>query len=599
MLAPHEFFKLEILVLHGVYACVSTWPLPFITEHNTGLEHGDPPQQSTKAEFKLTKCITIRAHGQDNPNPTDKWMQYLHVSSGQAECLSEWPESGHVLLHINIPNHQVYLLPLLITPVNCIYLVTFNLPEEKEEEKALKAIHNTLKDVYVYSSSSYEQLGHNAEVYVFLVGLQTEEKDWSSFAGQLSDTLKTRSYKKLIVHPEGGDPYWTNLGAELSIQDNATLLRRIQYYSCLPTQLVRQSLAFHCELLQRFKDEPLILYEDIEAKCADVVSGIMEGPDLEQFLEVLHRLGFIFYRSFPNFPRSEQVVVLQPQFLRQLFVQVQELSKERKWITTADLFTIASAAYHIRDKQQKWFQVMCASMGLVIERSIKGKSDHVFVMGLEWKCNLPERAHFSVDPLLVTYGPEDMEQMDEYYLLPSPLFPAFINAFFKKLKEQLKKTITMMRNYLHVSVAGSTHIHVVERDSFIEIGLQQFHVGNRISTEQLEKLQQSCQQMRRIVYASAQDATASLKLDSDNLQYGFLCHPENTEARDVFGEFDREDGILICNHCSVPQDPTPQQQIWFSDVELGKVCYVLCINIGTVPGHAFSIILHGFKMLQC
>ena len=116
-------------------------------------------------------------------------------------------------------------------------------------------------------------------------------------------------------------------------------------------------------------------------------------------------------------------------------------------------------------------------MGLVVEQSIKGKSDHVFMMGLEKECDLPEYAHYSINPLLVSYEPEDMEQMDEDYLLPSPLFPAFITTFLKKLKKQLKKTIAMKRHYLHVSVAGSTQIYVVERDSFIEIGLQQFLVG--------------------------------------------------------------------------------------------------------------------------
>ena len=511
-------------------------------------------------------------------------MQYLHVSSGQPEYLSELPDNGHVLLHIDIPNQQVYPLPLLITPVHCVYLVTFNLPEGKEEEKkALKAIRDTLKDVYAYSSCLCAEPGLDAELWdmkteVFLVGLQGEDKNWSSFAGQLSDMLKTRSYKRLIVPPEGGDPYWTNLGAELSIHDNPALLNRIQRYSCRPPQLIHQSLACHCELLRRFKDDPFVLYEKVEDKGAGV-SSISGSCNLEQFLNVLHCFGFIFYLSLPDLAPSERVVVLQPQKLRQLFAQVQELSKERKWITTADL--LRTAGMHIRD-MQKWFQAMCTSMGLVIERSIKGKSDHVFVMGLEQECNLPERAHYSVDPLLVTYGPEDMEQMDDDYLLPSPLFPAFITAFLKKLKEQLKKTIAMKRHYLHVSVVGSTQIHVVERDSFMEIGLQQFHVGNLTEGQQLKKLQQSCQGICGIVSESAKCATASLKLDSDNLQYGFLCHPENTEPGDRFGELDPDDGTLTCSCCNAPQDPTPQQQIWFSNVDQEKVRCILCINVGMV-----------------
>ena len=525
-------------------------------------------------------------------------MQYLCVSSRQPQYLSKLPDSGHVLLRIDIPNQQVYPLPLLITPVNCIYLITFDLPAEgkQEEKKALKAIRDTLKDVYTYSSCLCEKPGLDPELCnmkpeVFLVGLQREEKNRSSFAQQLKEMLETRSYERLIVRSASSDPYWTNPGAELSIHDNPALLDKILEISCPPPQLIRQFLACHCELLQRFKDNPFVLYEEVEDKGADVVSGIMEDPNLEKLLEVLHCFGFIFYCSLPDLAPSERVVVLQPQYLRQLFVQVQKRSKETKWFTTADL--LARAGKHIRDKQ-KWFQAMCTSMGLVIERSIKGKSDHVFVMGLEQECDLPERAHYSVDPLLVTYGPESMEQMDDDYLLPSPLFPAFITAFLKKLKEQLKKTIAMKRHYLHVSVVGSTQIHVVERDSFIEIGLQQFHVGNLTEDQQLKKLQQSCQGICSIVSESAKCATDRLKLDSDNLQYGFLCHPENTEPGDRFGELDPDDGTLTCSCCNAPQDPTPQQQIWFSDVDQQKVRCVLCINIAMVSGHD----LQSFELLQ-
>ncbi len=59
-----------------------------------------------------------------------------------------------LVLHLDIPSQQVYPLLLLITPVKCVYLISFDLPEEKEEgKKALKAISDTLKDVYAYSST--------------------------------------------------------------------------------------------------------------------------------------------------------------------------------------------------------------------------------------------------------------------------------------------------------------------------------------------------------------------------------------------------------------------------------------------------------------
>ena len=510
-------------------------------------------------------------------NVHDTWMQFLHVTSGRAQWLSEWPDkcNGHVLLHIDIPNQQVYPLPLLITPLNCVYLITFDLPEGKEEvKKALKAIRDTLKDVYAYSEAALGANLGGPKSEVFLVGLQTEEKDWSSFSEQLNRMLETRSYEKLIVRTKSNDPFWTHNGAELRIHDDAALLCRIKGSCCPPTQLIRQSRAFHCKLLQKFKDNPLVLCKDLEAEN-DGALAIPDSSNLEQSLNVLHSFGFILYCSLPGLEQSEKVVVLQPQYLRQLFELVQERSEERMWFATADLLGIAGK--HIRDKQ-KWFVAMCTSMGLVIELSIKGRSDHVFVMGLKRECDLPERTHYSVDPLLVTYCPPDVEQMDG--LLPSPLFPTFVTTFLKNLEKKLKKTIAMKQHYLYVSVEGSTQIHVVERDAFIEIGLQQFHVGIPYLSEgeQLEKLQKSCQGIYSIVTKSAESATTSLRLDVNNLQYGFLCHPESSEPVDHFSEFDTQDGILTCSCCNAPQDPTPQQQIWISNVDHQKVCNLFCVN---------------------
>ena len=495
--------------------------------------------------------------------------------------MSELPDNcnGHVLLHIDIPNQQVYPLPLLITPASCSYLVTFNLPKGKEEEKkALKAIRDTLEDVYAYSSCLCEESDLGTELgstnpEVFLVGLQKEEKDWSSFSQQLNRMLETRSYEKLIVRTESNDPVWTHNGAELSIHDDAALLCRIQGSCCPLPQLIRPSLAFHRELLQKYKDNPFVLCKDLEAE-KDGTSAIPDSSNLEQSLNVLHSFGFILYCSLPGLAQSEKVVVLQPQYLRQLFVQVLEQSRQRKWFTIADL--LKTAGKHVRDKQ-KWFQAMCTRMGLVIERSIRGRPTYVFVMGLERECNLPERAHYSVDPLLVTYGPEDMEQMDNDYLLPSPLFPTFVTTFLKALQKQLKKTIAMKRHYLHVSVEDSTQIHVVERDAFIEVGLQKFHLDNLTEGEQLKKLQQSCQDIYNIVSESAQSATTSLRLDGESLLYGFLCHQESSESVDRFGKFDPDDVTLTCSCCNVPKPPTPQQKIWFSNVDHEKVCYALCM----------------------
>ena len=522
-------------------------------------------------------------------------MQYLHVSSGQPQYLSEfkninWKTADNVLLHIDIPNQQVYPLPLLVTPVYCVYIVTFDLPErEDEEEKALKSIHDTLKDVYAYST----ELDVDAEPAIFLVGLQNEEKGRSSFAQRLKQMLGTRSYQRLLVFPGGDIPYWLN-SRECSIHDNTDLLTEIQSSCCPPQHPICQSLEHHRTLSQQFRD-PIVLHKDVEAKMADVVPGTSESYDLEQFLNVLHCYGLIFYRSLPG--KSEKVVVLQPQYLRQLFQEVLDQKDRRSQFTITDLLRMKGK--HLRDKRLKeWFQAMCINMGLVIERIISGKPRHVFVMALDRECNPPERAHYSVDPLLVTYRPPD-EQKD--YFLPSPLFPTFISKFLKKLQELYKsstKTISMKRQYLHVSVNGSTQIHVVERESFVEIGLQQFHMG-QTDVQQLDKLQQPCQDVYGIVSESAKDAAASLRLDSNSLQYGFLCHPDDTERVDHFGEFNSEyePPTVTCSCCSIPQTPTSQQKIWFCDVDHEKVCYECTMTV--YINNALLSIVMICKPLKC
>ena len=526
-------------------------------------------------------------------------MQYWSVTPEQ-KCsrICDWKSanSGHVLLHIDIPNQQVYPLPLLITPGHSVYLVSFKLPEKEDEEyKVLKAIRDTLKDVYEYSKMPQPHVAPD----VFLVGLHRKKIDWSSFTQQLKQMLGMKSYTRLIFCTKQKDLYWTNFGEELSICDNPTILRKIQDNCCPHPQIDYQSLQHCCELLhQKFKEAgPVVLYKEAEALMADTVSGIIGSFNFEEFLMILHCYGIIFYRSFPpesDLKQSENVVVLQPQCLYQLFEEVQELSKQRPNMTMADLLkTKISMPIH---DNLKWFRAMCINTGLVIERITDGRPNYLFVMGLEQECNLPDLAHYSVNPLLVTYWPEDIQHMGDDYFLPSPLFPAFVAAFLKKLKEHYKEQRfypILKQHYLrvNVSVQGVAAIHVVEQESFIEIGLQQLHV---VQTEgQLDRLQQSCQGVYRIVSESAESATACLGLNSSSLQYGFLCYCENCESN-RFGQFNPEVGIITCSCLNFLHHSTPQQQIWFSDVDQQKVRCVLCINIAMVSGHD----LQSFELLQ-
>ena len=463
-----------------------------------------------------------------------------------------------MLLHIDIPNHRVYPLPLLITPFPCIYLISFDLDEE---DKALKSIHDILKDMCAYS----EQLLENVQPAVFLVGLQTEEKDRSSFADRLKNMLRMRSYDTLIVPPEGGDLHWTSHGANLSIHDDVALLCRIQGTPCCPpTQLSYPSLACHCELHHKFKDgEPFVLYKEIEDEMADTVRDTIKSPNFEHTLKVLHSCSLIFYPPFQGFKQSETVVVRQPQHLYQLFAQVQKLSKERQRMTIGDL--VATTTVNIHGKEE-WFKNLCSQMGLLIEL-FKGKT-HVFVMSLDPDYKVPERAHFSVDPLLVTYRLSASEQKASDCLLPTPFFPTFVNAFLKKLHDRnpnQRGPLHMKRHYLCVNGKFATRIHVIEREQFIEIGLQQFNVSRPKQTndEMVDSLQQACQDVCSIV-SEAKCETAIL---ASSIQLGFPCKCGTPEPGEYFGEFNQDDRTITCSKCNAPKAATPQQQIWFNNIE--------------------------------
>ena len=612
-------------LLQGCSVLNSVTPAQLVWASDSSL--CQPLKVTADVDFRIAKCVTIQIQDvKAQLEPIEKkWVQYMqYVTPEKTQPLSisqksDWKlaDNGHVLLQIDIPNQQVYPLPLLITPGHCVYLIMFDLPEEKEEEKkVLMRIHNTLKDVYTYSSCGElvlnEGLCHRPKT--FLVGLQREEMDKCSlkeqlrpFAQRLKQMLEMRSYEKLIVFPEGGYPYWT--GAERSIHDNPALLRRIQCYSWQPTQFVHQLLQCHCELLKHFTEVgPFVLYEDVEAKMTDVVSGTTESSNFEEFLNLLHCFGLIFYRSLPNLAQSENVVVLQPECLYQLFAQVQELSKERERISIADLFTAAATpVQHV----QKWFQAVCIDMNLVIELPIGNSIGYVFVMGLEPQFNPPSQAHYSINPLLVTFRSEDFVREGGNCFLPSSLFPAFVTTFLKELKEYVmqqnkgskqlnfrpKATKQHWHVRIHVEEQGAADIHVVERDSWIEIGLQQFHTKtvDQMEDQQLEKLQLFYQAICSIVSKSAEGVRDRLRLSKPSIHYGFhVCHSKDSAAVECFGQFDPKYGTLTCSCCNAPQDPTPQQQIWFSKVDHQMVRCVLCIDIVMVSGHD----LQSFEVLQ-
>ena len=118
----------------------------------------------------------------------------------------------------------------------------------------------------------------------------------------------------------------------------------------------------------------------------------------------------------------------------------------------------------------------------------------------------------------------------------------------------------------------------------MEVGLQQFHVGDLTEGEQLKKLQQSCQDGCSILSKSAISMVNSLRLDSNNIQYVLLCHLGNTPVYSrSLPNFNSEDKpptvTCICSYCNIPQPPSIQQQIWFRNVDSEQVCTMTFVTV--------------------
>ena len=603
-----------------------TLHLPLHAENTCGLEVSSPSSQQVTepvVEFNLTRCITIQtqvvgAHKQ--LKPMDKWMHCMqYVPPDQTQSLkidrkSDWKSvhKGHVLLYIDIPNQQVYPLPLLVTPVHCIYFIAFDVPNDKgDDEKALKRILDTLKDVYAYSSCKEPGLDDNLHVQpnVFLIGLQKEERDRSAFRKQL--VISTRSYERLLVFPKVDHPYWILHGPEVNILENTSLLYQISLYCRRTPQTICQLLVRHCDLLQTFPHDPIVRYAEVEAKMAYLVSDVNENLNFEQFLKVLHCFGFIFYRELPDLAKPETFVVLQPQVLSQLFAEIQKLSSQRPLVMISDLFT--STATSVRSDMQEWFKKLCFCMGLVIRQHIGGRSEHIFLKGLNPVCTPPKPAHLSVDPLLVSYRPQDVVPGVNDCFLPSPLFPTFVTFFLEKLKlhiqncgkpQKFPEVKNMAQHHIIVSMHGSKRIHIVDRESFIEIGLQQFHFSPPNITEEhlVKELQQFCQSICTVVSNSAECAIDTMTLDRSGIRYGFhLCHSKDSKGVGLFGEFDQEGGGLHdCSDC-FSENATLQQRIWFQDIGCPQVCYNVyyILNCMTDSTYADGLVSHFLHILHC
>ena len=531
----------------------------------------------------VTKVVTLRdfEHNDLLPAP-EKWVKCFRVADCLQELstnvMQEWelPDTDHVLLHIDVPNQQLYHLPLLVTPVHCVYLVTFDL---REEAKALEAIHRAMKHISAFVSYSTDSLLDNHQKSnVLLVGTHREaitDNQRLLFAQKLQDTLKRR-YRDLIVIP--GDVFWAVEGDSIDIH-NSNILEEIKCHSCQPQVPTCRCIKYGNELLQTFPKKTAV-----RSKLPPVFRG-----DVERFLAFLHDYGFIVYSRYKELREEGTSVVLKPQYLCELFAKAQELSKTRDSEVTVD--GLFSSNAKLERSMKKWFETFCIRMGLVIREPMGDGQNLVFVLSRQVQSERESLAFHinSVDPLLVTYKPRGK---DADCFIPPRFFPAFASAFLKLLHERednLNVSINQSQAHIVVDWEVGCQIHVLEQESCIEIGFQLDSVNwdERDMQSKYQKLQERCQTVKAVVAQSATHAVEYLNLPGGDacVEYGFY-HECNGDKIIGVHVSDRHETALRC-YCSCRRIPcTPMQKIWFQDVTDCKVCYckfrvlVVCLRHG-------------------
>ena len=530
----------------------------------------------------VTKVVTLRDFEHNDPlPPPEKWVKCFRVADCLQELstnvMQEWelPNTDHVLLHIDVPNQQLYHLPLLVTPVHCVYLVTFDL---REEAKALEAIHRAMKHISAFVSYSTDSLLDNHQKSnVLLVGTHREaitDNQRLLFAQKLQETLKRR-YRDLIVIP--GDVFWAVEGDSIDIH-NSNIFEEIKWHSCQPQVPTCRCIKYGNELLQTFPKKAAV-----RSKLPPVTRG-----DVERFLAFLHDYGFIVYSRYKELREEDTSVVLKPQYLCELFAKAQELSKKRDSEVTVD--GLFSSNAKLERSMKKWFETFCIRMGLVIREPMGDGQNLVFVLSRQVQSERESLAcHInSVDPLLVTYKPRGK---DADCFIPPRFFPAFASAFLKLLhereecKDKLNVSINQSQAHIIVDWEVGCHIHILEQESCIEIGFQLDSVNwnkHGIHTK-FQKLQKRCQIVKTVVSQSAGDAVRNLNLPGGSacVQYGFYHACGDTMAIGVRVS-DEVESALQCRRChAIPC--TPMQDIWFQDVMNCKVCnselYKVCLYI--------------------
>ena len=529
----------------------------------------------------VTRCVAIHTFDptkfQSSP---EKWVDCISVDSSSEQVASK----THKLLHTDFPEQQLDLLPMLITPVFSIYLIMFDLRNQKE---FLAKIHSVLKDVYTISSYRSEAGGEGKQPKVFLVGMHADEvegQDRSPFAQELDKRLREMPYDSLIRKPHGSEPFWAVNGGDLSLSGAGPLPKCITSYGCIHQIEVLQWMKHHDELQK--KHAPCILYHELEDEVAQKSSEVayvskLESQQFDSFLQFLHNYNLIFYHTMKEVKKSDTVILLQPQELCKIFAKVREFSEGEKTerYSISDLFSRPAACEKIREKNRQWFQSVCIDMGLVV----KLRAEYVFLMCCKASTGLPHRDEYSVPPLLIAFNDPDRVAVQPGYLVPAFFFAAFVTEFLEALPQQQSRDLPHIEPHYMKALKDKTYIHVVEREVCIEIGVQQIDIGGTKLTDEkkIENLLTFCKEIRGQMKKCVEIIQGRLNLKPSSIQYGF--YHAHQAGFGVLDDQPDEDPILHCLCCDPKMQPaTPLQKIWFQEDSalLMKVCYCYRILSG-------------------
>ena len=474
---------------------------------------------------------------------------------------------------------------MLITPVHCIYLITFDLRYQKE---SLSRIHSVMKDVYSLSSYRSKAGDKNHLPKVLLVGMHADEikaEDRSSFAEKLNSRLKKMPYNRLVERPGGDEAFWAVDGGNLSLIGTDALSQHVKTYGCNHQVEVHQWMMYHHELLDQWKQQNAPCVCCSYRKLKDEAGHLSSDPTSLKFdecMQFLHNYGFIVYHSAKAEEEDDTTVLLQPQCLCDLFAKVQKFSEGKDLYTITDLFTRPDVYKTVGVKNKQWFRRICIDLGLVVEVN----SDYVFLMALKGDPpgSLPHD-EYSVPPLLMTFRDPNHFIVEPEYLLPSYFFATFATKFLKGLTPQKgtpPEVKVMEQHYMQVK-RGTTIIHIIEHDFCIEIGLQQLDVGRKLPDEKkVKNLHATCRDVKSAVVESAESI-----LEPSSVRYGFYHSRETDGPLDSFAAYvldDEEEGpYLECFCCDGGMQPTtPLQRMWFmEDFPLGEVR--MCTHTCGIP----------------